>query len=237
MRNTKMTSLIAGATMLLATTGGALVSADIIDNGDGTQTVYQQPNVTIPVEGTLGNNIDPELPGPTFPVNPDYMISVSVPNSVSFAAIDDENIISGAHTIKNKSSLPVRVEVTDYKGTTADDFDNIDELYIDGPGLKSGSAAHITVANGNGLESTVTGGLMELSAGSATPTNPNENTNLEGNGWKSSDSFKFSGKAATTVLTTPTTVDHELTLKFTPLAPDGSDMPVDGDGNVIIPQP
>ncbi|MGM9904620.1 MAG: ZmpA/ZmpB/ZmpC family metallo-endopeptidase-related protein [Enterococcus sp.] len=209
------------------------------DSDDGTQDIYKRPIVDIPVKGTLGNNIDPEIPGPTFPVNPDYMISVSVPNSVSFAAVNDENIISGTHTIKNNSSLPVRVEVTGYQGKAPEDFETIEELYIDGPGLMTdgGNEAHIPVTDENGLETSVTGGLMELSAGSTTPTDPEANTTLENNGWIASSSFEFSGKVDSTVLVAPATVKHELTLKFTPLAPNGSDMPVDGDGNVIIPQP
>ncbi|AUB52355.1 hypothetical protein [Enterococcus mundtii] len=211
---------------LLLGAGGLSINSALVE----AKTHEQNSEATIDVEGKIGEKaINPTDPIPTFPIEPELMISVDLPEQLFFGATKTEKISSADHKIKNNSSLPVRVEVIQYsnKKETEDTFPLFENLYLVTPnyGIGAEQIQLISEGSASALEA-VNNVLMELSAGS-NPTNVTENEILEDQlGWKKDTTFQFSGVIGSIfpLITEGIVAEHELTIKLTPLTPNGANV-------------
>jgi hypothetical protein len=208
--------LMLGLTLgTVATLSTAIQSnADVIDNGDGTQTVNNNDGTNntdsadITVTGRIGfDNTDPESPEPT---DPDQWIHVTLPTAAVFESKEDKSIDSPTYQIENKSGRPVKVAVSNYVVTGATSIPEIDELNF----VTTNPAVAVPlIANNDVVTDFSTAGTLTLGSPSVSPqtVGPSE---VE---------FGFGGQVSSSFTTgSYKVIDSTLTLNFTPLQADGS---------------
>ncbi|MCO5446154.1 hypothetical protein NG844_01795 [Enterococcus faecalis] len=110
-------SLLLSTSSLLITS--ITVSAEVIDNGDGTSTINGESSTTIPINGTIGaSNTDPDG---GLPENDDAWINVTVPTTTTFGAKSGNAgamLLSPTYTVKNNSGRGVSVSYDNITGST-----------------------------------------------------------------------------------------------------------------------
>ncbi|GHU36317.1 hypothetical protein FACS1894193_08200 [Bacilli bacterium] len=138
-RTKKLLSLVCMG-MLAGSVGTTLVSAEIIDNGNGSITLDNSNGTSdhaasIKVSGQVGfDNTNPNQPNPK---DPNTWLNIDVPTEMVFASTEKsgfKNIEGDAGKLINHSGRPVEVSVkafTDDKGGAAD-MTGIDSLTLTG---------------------------------------------------------------------------------------------------------
>ena len=217
MKKWKMVALALGASSML---GAVAVSADVVDNGDGTQTVDNGTGsvvneAEVSVKGYLGlDNTDPGNPEPE---DPNKWVKVTLPTAVLFQATESSkfsDIASPDYQIFNHSGRPVQISVKDYSM----------------PNVGSVDALNITATGNNTNVKLVESNKISVSPSLLMKLNPEDSTAKQPiQGVTNNDIFKFNGKTLESWQTSPDskseTLAATLNLNLVPLDEDGNTYP------------
>lgn len=223
MKKTITTLMLAGLALSASTGYTTYVSASVIDNGDGTQTISGQQNSQIEFKGQIGeldpattDPMDPDVPGP----GTDW-IKVNLPTKVvyySTSTSKHQTIDSGDYSVSNLSVYPVDVQITGFVGSDGVSAPNITK--IGNLSLKSGSTSIDLVKSS--IAQTPNASIFKLGADTAN-INKQDNTSLA-----PSNTFKVEGLTTPGVdLSQRSILDNKLDITLVGL---------DRDGNIPTPK-
>lgn len=223
MKKTITILMLAGLALSASTGYTTYVSASVIDNGDGTQTISGQQNSQIEFKGQIGeldpattDPMDPDVPGP----GTDW-IKVNLPTKVvyySTSTSKHQTIDSGDYSVSNLSVYPVDVQITGFVGSDGVSAPNITK--IGNLSLKSGSTSIDLVKSS--IAQTPNASIFKLGADTAN-INKQDNTSLA-----PSNTFKVEGLTTPGVdLSQRSILDNKLDITLVGL---------DRDGNIPTPK-
>lgn len=192
--------------------------------GDGDEDT---PNGKVYSNGELMTNYDGNNMAGTYVASgydPSMMISVDVPEKVSFGAITSEKIVSNKFNIANNSRLPLRVVVTEYVDTDFS-FSLFQSLKLKIDEYSEGNDVSL-IDKGNGDISAETTLFNLCSEQNINVIDSEKNEELIQNGWRNNWNFQFDGAIYEDQFNENDlrTVNHELKLKFIPLTADGNNI-------------
>lgn len=219
MKKTLASLMLAGSVLGGLMASVTSVSASVVDNKDGSQTVQGQQNAQVEFKGQIGEinpsdpNVDPtdpDAPGP----GTDW-IKVTLPTKVVYNSTPEsahKTITSPAYKVTNQSVYPVDVQLTGFVGAdgkSAPDINKVGDL-----ALKAG-ATSIDLVKAK-VAQTPNASIFKLG------TDPAKKNRQDTTGLKMDSTFNIAGTtAAGAKLDERTTLNNKLNITLVGLDKDG----------------